>query len=435
MAGGSHLTSLGMNFNLHDRLGRPRRWLRWVAAGGILILLSSAGAFFVWQPWYIPNLLARDTLVPLRTTPDSPPYSIRARLLALAGQAPQTRSGAPLDMVLQMGQEAVSLEEDWLLRSIGPMGAIYQNPDRQQIIPYFANLSALSLVNSSPADVKDYINWYLAHINRKRDVWGFAGTIYDYKAEDGGIVSTDDYDSADSYAATFLSAVAAYYRATGDKQFIHDRLPDLKRVASVIIDLQNTDGLCWAKPRHYRKYLMDNSEVYRGLKDFAGTLESIGEKNLAQYYDAAAGRVQKGILTQLWDEEYHSFIWAIDNHGGKRMVNWGKWYPDVISQVYPIVTGVLSPDDPRALAIYDRVNQVFPDWPSFYKTATLPWSVMGYTAYVMGDNRMAMEILEAAYRMNQESARPKSWHALESAFLMLTYQGLAGRLPIKFLAE
>ncbi len=400
-----------------------------------MALLLSVIAFFTWQPWYIPNLLAKNSIVPLNAHSDSPPYTTRSLLLALAGQAAHTRSGASLDSVLQMGQSAISLEEAWLLRSIGPDGEIFQNPDQKQIIPYFANLSALSLVNSSPADVKDYIDWYLAHLNRKTDVWGFTGTIYDYQVADGGIVSTDYYDSADSYAATFLSAVAAYYRVTGDKQFIRDRYADLELVASVIIDLQNTDGLTWAKPRHYRKYLMDNAEVYRGLKDYAGILDSVGIKQRAHYYLDAAGRVQEGILTTLWDEEYQAFIWALDNHGGKRLVNWGHWYPDVISQVYPIVTGVLSPDDPRAIRIYDRVNQVFPDWPTFYKTETLPWSVMGYTAFVMGDNRMAMEILEAAYRMNQEAARPKSWHALESAFLMLTYQGLAGHLPVKFLAE
>jgi hypothetical protein len=433
---------------------RPSRGRRLRLAGTVAVGLTLALAVFaagylaIWEPWYIPNLLARESQATVENRVPGPPFAARnsppakdapdaggAAVATAAVRPGRTRSGASYASVLDWGRDAVNSEEEWLRASVAPGGAIYQNPERQLIIPYFANLSALALASSNPTGVASYIDWYLGHVNRGRDRWGLAGTIYDFQVVDGVTEAMDYYDSADSYAATFLSAVAAYYRTTGDKDFVRARMADIELVASVILNLQQGDGLCWAKPLHLRKYLMDNSEVYRGLKDWAGVLASLGRADRAAGYEDAARRVREGILGKLWDGASQSFIWALDHRGGKRMVNWGKWYPDVISQVFPIVTGVLAPDDPRAIAIYERVNSLFPNWPTAYRTETLPWAVMGYTAYVIGDTAMAMEILEASHNMNREGARPASWHSLESAFLILTYRGLAGNLPFKMLAE
>lgn len=74
---------------------------------------------------------------------------------------------------------------------------------------------------------------------------------------------------ADSYAATFISLASHYLVMTGDRDFIERNLDDLGLVASVLIALQDTDGLTFVSPGNNTKYLMDNCEVSSGLNDWA----------------------------------------------------------------------------------------------------------------------------------------------------------------------
>lgn len=76
------------------------------------------------------------------------------------------------------------------------------------MVPYFGNLAARALLPEYPAAVRCYMEWYLAKLNRA-DHWSLAGTICDYELRDGRLEATGRYDSADSYAATFLSLAAA----------------------------------------------------------------------------------------------------------------------------------------------------------------------------------------------------------------------------------
>ena len=116
---------------------------------------------------------------------------------------------------------------------------------------------------------------YLSQLNRP-DRWGLSGTIYDYEVERHGfaagseateivMIATRNYDSADSYAATFLTLVSEYYYKTQDSELVTANLDDINLVAQVIVSLQDKDGLVFVKPGSRTKYLMDNAENYRGL--------------------------------------------------------------------------------------------------------------------------------------------------------------------------
>jgi len=60
-------------------------------------------------------------------------------------------------------------------------------------------------------------------------------------------------------------------------------------IGGVLIQTQQSDGLTWAKPNHQIKYLMDNCEGYRGLRDLASIFQNaIGDSEKAAYYNAAA---------------------------------------------------------------------------------------------------------------------------------------------------
>ena len=101
---------------------------------------------------------------------------------------------------------------------------------------------------------------------------GLAGTIYDYVKRDGQLVPTYRYDSADEHAATFLSLVSYYFNSTRDVEFVELNLDSIDLAAKAILKLQDTDGLVRVMPGSRTKYLMDNSECYRGAVGLAGVL-------------------------------------------------------------------------------------------------------------------------------------------------------------------
>jgi hypothetical protein len=159
-------------------------------------------------------------------------------------------------------------EREWLLQSQMANGAIAQNPLQNLVVPYFASIAAKTMVDIDASRAKNYISWYLANMNMP-DRDGLSGTIYDFVMKDGELVPTYKYDSADSYAANFLSLVAYYYHRTGDIDFVTSNLTAIDLAAQVILALQDDDGLVRVMPGSRTKYLMDNSECYRGLLDWA----------------------------------------------------------------------------------------------------------------------------------------------------------------------
>src|SRR5438309_8811545 len=100
---------------------------------------------------------------------------------------------------------------------------------------------------------------------------GLACTIYDFKVSGSTETPTNDADSTDSYAATFLSLAWAYWK-TGDpnaRAYIQTLKYPLDCIGGVIVQTKQPNGLTWAKPDYQIQYLMDNCEVYRGLRDLA----------------------------------------------------------------------------------------------------------------------------------------------------------------------
>ncbi len=324
-----------------------------------------------------------------------------------------------------------------LLKCQLPSGAIKVKPDDDRIVPYFANLAAMALVSNRPADVRSYLEWYLAHLNRP-DRYGLQGTVYDYTVDNAGQERpTGRYDSADSYAATFLTLLRAYVDATGDREFVTANLADIDLVASVISRLQDADGLVWATASRREKYLMDNAENYRGLKDYAEILTGVGATGAAAAARDAAQRVATGVESRLWDAKRGNYDWGIYTFwlGGHRLgelsrrSSWKSWYPDTVAQVFPVITGLLQPSDPRAVSLYENFNTWHPGWVNQSKRDPHPWSVLGYAAAVMGDKERALAFARATSVAYLDSDGPYSGLSWELAWHLMTLRlasGLSG---------
>jgi len=152
-----------------------------------------------------------------------------------------------------------------------PSGALYMvYPWGKKIVPYFAHLSLQGLARWGlyPAEIRRYLEWYLAHLEDP-DVYGLRGTVYDYEVRGEEEVPLHQYDSSDAYAPTFLSLVKLYVQVFGDGGWAKGIGEGLEMVAGAILGTLQKDGLTWARPDWKVKYLMDNCEVFRGLKDLA----------------------------------------------------------------------------------------------------------------------------------------------------------------------
>jgi hypothetical protein len=194
-------------------------------------------------------------------------------------------------------------------------------------VPYLVNLTAIDLLPQDPERVKRYIEWYLRHLNYP-DRYGLTGTIYDYYITGTSEVPAYTYDSADSYAATFLFLTFLYTEETGDYQLIRDNLQKLKDIAYVIAYLQDTDGLTKALPHLNLKYLVDNVESVCGLRAFSLLLRKLKDPDW-HYYFTLSRNVESSVMRNLVRGE--QIAWAkLDNE--LFIANDSTVYPDIYAK-------------------------------------------------------------------------------------------------------
>ncbi|MEW6397690.1 MAG: hypothetical protein AB1503_00780, partial [Bacillota bacterium] len=223
------------------------------------------------------------------------------------------------------------------------------------------------------------------------------------------------YDSADAYAATFLSAVARYWQVTGDTHFVQDHRAELDLVAGVIVALQDTDGLAWARPGHWVKYLMDNAENFQGLSDYGWLLGRLGDGDAARYWAGRAEAIRGGIRQVMFNPRRGDYYWAVKMSGTRRVPNWRQWYPDAVAQLFPVLCGVEPPDSRISRAVYQRFVHFYPAWAARPRPGRSPWGVITLVAVTMDDTAD----LEAGLASAREiPARAPFWHAGEAAYLL-----------------
>lgn len=325
-------------------------------------------------------------------------------------------------------------EESWIIQSQLPNGGIttYPSPtanynNKRRIVPYFANLAAVAEVEGAAdnngqylPNVKKWMDWYFAHFNWP-DQWGMYGTVYDYDVDINGVeTSLNDYDSADSYAATFLTLARKYYDATGDATYINAHNYELRVIGDIIVLLQQSDGLTWAKPNYFVKYLMDNSEGYRGLMDLSYLAQVVlGDQQLSDWYRNKAQLMINGIETVLWSSANKSYYIYKDYVGGKQAPNWSTFYPDAVAQLFPIWNEVIAAGSTKAINIYTKFNSYQVGWPNLQKGDAFPWALVGYIARLMGDSNRQETFSSNARAKFIDQGRPWPWYVGEAGFYIL----------------
>jgi hypothetical protein len=329
-------------------------------------------------------------------------------------------------------QNNLTATGNWMARSsVAPDGAILYGSS--EIVPYYSNLAAIGLTKN-PTNyplVENWMKWYINHLNWP-DQWGVYGTVYDYSYNNGAESSLNNADSTDSYAATFLSLAWAYYQ-TGDanaQSYIKTLSSQLQAIAGALLATQQSDGLTWAKPNYQIKYLMDNCEAYRGLRDAASLFQNaFNDATHAQLYNSKADLMLQGI-NGMWMGSH----WAVYKDGIGRFIgpNMGTWYPDATSQMFPVMQNVIAAMDSRSVQTYNSFNAAWPGWPtlSFNSQDPFPWVMIGSAAAMMGDTSRTNTYITTLQNKYVNTGFPWTWYSMEAGWFMRLNRYMMGGRPM-----
>ncbi|MBO4501564.1 MAG: hypothetical protein J5760_04915 [Clostridia bacterium] len=328
-----------------------------------------------------------------------------------------------------------------------------------RVIAYFSDTAVLGAIRADSAlgtqrakeSVLKYINWYISRMNTKEsDICGVAGTVYDYhifQSADGRTIHvTDmemyasqypngdnphDYDSTDSYASMFLQIIYEYAKYY-DQSFLADKAGLVQTLIDVIMsDYVAKLDLTVAKPNYRACYLMDNCEVYCGFVSAAGIYnEFLNDPAKASECTARAEKVKNAILTRMWSKKDNCFLAAVSDNGGSMYPNdLNNFYPQASCQLFPVIFGIVEPDDEKAKITFERFKADFGrKWLTF-DIETYPWCILVRAAVIMGDYEFAGQYIDAVNRRFVKRAHSAPYYNSESGSTMVAVAELYGMAP------
>ncbi len=341
--------------------------------------------------------------------------------------------------------QSLSLDNGALAFRLAEQGEAY-------IQPYYACISAAALFKTGdPGCIKaarDYLDWHFAHLNIKApDQNGLYYTIYDFYAdtEDGRVVAEttkQTYDSVDSYAATFLSALLAFYESTGDADYLLARFDAVAGVIGAIEACVQENGLTVARPDYPVCYLMDNCEVYAGLSDAAGLLANVYAKAkdpavverayaLFDLVTVLSKNLLAALEAHMWNAAGAHYEVAFQGEGRYADFNWVNLYPDAAAQLFCIIHGVTESGGSRAKALFSQFSR-YQSWQEMGYLATgesaFYWGSIPYCAVLMGDHSGFDRYLTLYTKNVAEQGYPYPIFNADSAWVLMAAQRAADGL-------
>jgi hypothetical protein len=332
-------------------------------------------------------------------------------------------------------QQNLTSTANWVVGSSSLKdGAILYTADK--IVPYYSNLAAIGLTKN-PAyypQVKAWMQWYISHLNYPDTRWGLYCSMYDYNVsgtpEDPTETATGDADSTDSYAATFLSLAWAFWQ-TGDadaQAYVKSVATyDLDCIGGILVQTQQSNGLTWAKPDYQIQFLMDNAEVYKGMRDLANLYNALQNTNSRDWYNAHAANVLNGIQTSLWDDTHKNYLTSV----GAPPTDWTTWYPDSTAQLFPVLNGILSPSEQRAKNLYATFNAHWPNWTTLEFPDAFPWVLVSGASALMGDKHSVDKYINTIQSKFVSTGFPWPWYSAEAGWFIRVNSYVADKRPLR----
>lgn len=266
---------------------------------------------------------------------------------ALVSKEPDVKLAVSSESIQELGNVLKNIK-----RFLYPDGALNVKPVEKGvwILPYMANLTCIGLMRAAYVlndqetfeIVKKWLKWYASHVQPDGAVHDYAGGSYP------NYFDTGDYDSLDSYWATFSYDLWLYAVLTKDIEFVRSLYPAFEKNTKAFLGVWNADGLTIAKPHYPVKYSMDNSEVFLGLIAAAKLEKLLGHPEKSEKFVRMAKRNVSGIVEKLWIPYTYCFTCGLTEDTGlliNRDVHF--WYPDGLAQVL-VASFVLKPSEENA---------------------------------------------------------------------------------------
>ncbi len=271
--------------------------------------------------------------------------------------------------------------------------------------PYNSSLAVVGLLRAPIAAkltvAEGWIQWVLNHAGTGNAP---PGVVHDhwYRADGSGETTCpagmdpawcDHSDSLGSYAATTLGVAWDYYTSGGSLAFLNEpgNKKRFEEIAAVILGLQEADGLV-SEDRSPVKYLMDNSEVYWGLRAMENLEAHVfGDKTASLAYSRAASRVQDAIRYSLLNPDTGLYRVAKLGEGAFMEADLDTWYPGVVSLLWPHLYAVTQGNAKVARLQIGALNTSWdgtshPDWSyEIVDPGGFLWPSIGYAALLAGD--------------------------------------------------
>ena len=288
-----------------------------------------------------------------------------------------------------------------------------------KINPYFNNISARAILeNADPSTitaVKEWIAWYLHHINND-------GSIYDYYIDSVNgktiLASTGDFDSIDSYAATFFTLLRKLCEVSAeDAKWLRGYSDSILKISKALENVIDKDGLTIAKPSYAVKYTMDNSEVQEGINDLVWLIQNVLNNGDAAYWQQLQAKNALAIENILWNTNEQNYFSSKDSKA-----NWRIFYPDATCQLYPIWCKLIGPESSKAKNLWNTFNDYYPEWSSgkIYDAGGYTWTLISYVSALMNDKSRTDSYLDYVQSFTDKGLQPtENWYNLEAAFVIL----------------
>ena len=312
----------------------------------------------------------------------------------------------------------------------GPYAGAYEIAPNGLSNWYFTNLGLISIVQyldgpSLDKYIRVYLDLYLSKLEANLSIQDVHFPFG--RANPGNFtLALALADSDDSYAATTLSLVARYLRASQNWAWWDrnkSRLKDMayRNIAAAV----KSNGLTsvFQAPRNQTNnagYLMDNCEVYRGLRDFTALLRARGDPADASYYDSIAKNIGTA-LQGLFSTASNGFRMADLSAQTET-----SFYPGTTCQVFPQVFAVTE-----CASSYDRawsfLNTHTPGWEKGLLDP-YPFAVLGLAAAKRGQTALARAQLAS---MEKTFASNRAMMTInELGFYQRSKSVLAGRTDV-----
>ncbi len=323
---------------------------------------------------------------------------------------PSAQAAAPNGFLASLSGSQVSLVNALAGQIVSgqlPDGAILNGST--SINGYFANYAAMSLVVAGDDSAAlRWAQWYVAHLNAP-NAWGQGCSMYDYAVSGGKETSTGGASSVDAHSASFLTLLRAMYRSGNPTlmAYVSGLHPQAECIALSLTSLIAPNGLAQVKPGDDIEYLIDNTQVFRGLGDVAWLEEHVWNDPAdyaAHVHDQ--GGVQNGIA-KLWNASagmYASYTTPLGHI--EAAPSWNTWYPDATAQLFPVINHVIDRTSPQAVQVYNAFNTAWPNWTAgtHGNPSGFPWAVVAQAAAEMGDFSRSN-----AFAANATSAYAGKW--------------------------